>query len=709
VRKLLLALCAASCFVSVASFAQRKPGVLTPGVAPPPSAAPPMPMQLAPPTLYTPATSTAKPSPPPVPTAATPTSAPTAATVETTVPAPVTRGEGMRAYHDAMARKRLGSQVDLTGDYVKDRLTEGEDLLRDGRTDEAVSRLTDIVESPKFAPYVDSEDGRAMTFLLGDALARAGAYEPARAYLRRLLAAPNAWDGRATTARRAVRRLAEIGMESDNYALALDDLKNVPVSAPEEMRGEIAYLTGRAHEAAGDPDGALTAYAVVTPRSRFWAQATYLQGLILVEKGRYKDGENLFCKVADPNRTSNTTPVFADEKFFVVRDLARLALGRVAHEQGRFDDSRYYYYLVPKDSDRLAEALYEAATSRYEKKDYQDARDLLDELNAIQGHHRYEDEAWILDAYIDLAQCKFESADKKLVGFVARYEPVRDAARRASEDDRAMLALLAAARTGSDAGGSAVGTSINADQMRAIAALVRLDPSYAAVSKRRAVLESESSGLRLSMGELNDIQKNLATSGGVRAAVDETESPTQQTADAKAALDGVRHAIDDLEAAHASKDRVAPLRQEMATLEERLSAASTQAAATEAAQAAAAGQDLPDLLHNDVKAAGDLGTSIETARAELGKTEATLAKEALHRVDLRLSRLLRRARLGRIESVLGRKRALEVEIEALNDGVLPGSALDSLDAARYLQDKEEYWPFEGDDWPDEFVGSETKK
>jgi tetratricopeptide (TPR) repeat protein len=527
--------------------------------------------------------------------------------------------------------------------------------------------------------------------------------------LRRLIAAPGAWDGRATTARRAVRRLAEIAMESDLYAVALDDLKTVPVSAPEEMRGEIAYVTGRAHEAAGDPDGALAAYAIVTPRSRFWAQATYLQGLILVEKGRYKDGENLFCKVADPNRQSNTTPVFADAKFFVVRDLARLALGRVAHEQGRFDDARYYYYLVPKDSDRLAEALYEAATTRYEKKDYQDARELLDELNAIPGHHRYEDEAWILDAYIDLAQCKFESADKKLVGFVARYEPVRNAARRVTEDDRAMLALLAAARSGSDAGGSAVGSSVNAESMRAIAALVRLDPSYSAVARRRAVLESESSGLKMSAGELNDIQKNLATSGGVRAAVDEAESPTQQTADAKAALDGVRHAIDDLEAAHAPKDRIAPLRQEVASLEERLNVASKEATVTEAAQAAAAGLDLPDLLRNDAKQAGDLGASIDAARAELAKTEAGLAKDALHRVDLRLSRLLRRARLGRIESVLGRKRALEVEIEALNDGVLPGSALDSLDAARFLQDNEEYWPFEGDDWPDEFVGSEAKK
>ena len=75
---------------------------------------------------------------------------------------------------------------------------------------------------------------------------------------------------------------------------------------------------------------------------------------------------------------------------------------------------------------------------------------------------------------------------------------------------------------------------------------------------------------------------------------------------------------------------------------------------------------------------------------------------------MRLSRLLRRARLGRIESVLGRKRALEVEVEAIRLGYLPQDAVDSLEAARYLEDNEEYWPFEGDDWPDEYVGGETK-
>ena len=115
---------------------------------------------------------------------------------------------------------------------------------------------------------------------------------------------------------------------------------------------------------------------------------------------------------------------------------ARLALGRVAHAAGRFDDSRYYYYLVPRDSDRLAEALYEAATSRYEKKDYPGARELLDELNAIQFASPLRRRSVDPGRVHRPRAVQFPEADKKLREFIARYEPVRDAARRVAEDDR---------------------------------------------------------------------------------------------------------------------------------------------------------------------------------------------------------------------------------------------------------------------------------
>ena len=623
---------------------------------------------------------------------------------------PDSRGQSMATYQDALKARKLGSTLQLSLDDVKTRAAEGEDLIRTGRIDEAVSRMLDLVESPQFVPFVADEAGRAVIFLLGDAYARAGAYQPGRAYFRKLLNQQGAWDGVATYARRAVRRLVEIGIETERYDDAIDDVKLVPQSAPEETRGEIAYLRGRASEAKKDPDGALAAYAQVGQRSRFWAQATYLQGLILTEKKQYKEGENMFCKVADPKRASSSTPVYADERFFAVRDLARLALGRVAHEQFRFDDSRYYYYLVPRDSDRLAEALYEAATSRYEKKDYEGARELLDELKGLQIHHPYEDEAWILDAYIDLAQCKFKPADDKLLKFVALYEPVRDAARRVQDNEHAMNALLDAARTGGDAGISEGGASLKPEALRAIAALLRLDPAYGSVVRQRAVLDHEASGLRLTSGSLTDIRQQLATTGGVRPAQDDKPSDDERAKDAREAVDGVRRMISDLEGSGASASQLQPLKEELNQLQTRVNAArnATTIAAADAVTKTG-GKDLPDLIRADEQTATTYSQPIETARTELAHTESVLAKDSLRRVDLRLSRLLRRARLGRIESILGRKRSLEIEIEAINNGFLPQDAVDALDAARFLKDSEEYWPFEGDDWPDEFIGSEGLK
>ena len=657
------------------------------------------------------------PAPPPAPTptplatappASAPAAPPTAAPAPASSPDP-TRGDRMRAYHGAMAKRRLGSAEGMRVDYVAVRVAEAEALVSAGRHEEAIAKMTEVVEHPSFDQVAETQEGRAALYLLGHALAQAGIHETARAYLRRSIAQKGAWEQYGPYARRAVRRLVEIALETRSYQAGLKDLETVPANGPAEIRGEVAYVTGKAREAAGDPDGALAAYGQVPQTSRFWSQATYLSGILQVERGRLKEGENLFCKVADPKRQDRTTPVFADERFFAVRDLARLALGRVAHEQARFDDARYYYYLVPRDSDRLAEALYEAATTRYEKKDYEGARELLDELVTLKAHHRYEDEARILDAYIDLALCRFPEADKKLVAFVKHYEPVRDASRRLGNSERGTRALLAAARSGADAGGNdAPGVSVTPDQLRAVAALVRIDPLYGEVSRKRAVLERESGGLRLASLTLGDMQRSLATTGGVRPQIEERGDPFEKAQDARAAIDGVRRQIDDLEQAKASADRITPLRKELADLEARLGAGSP--AASEAADAkASGGVDLPDLLRTDTAYATTLGRELEGVRSELGAAETALAKDALRRLDLRLSRLLRRARLGRIESVLGKKRALEVEIEAINAGYLPKDALDSLDAARYLRDNEEYWPFEGDDWPDEFVGSEGLK
>jgi tetratricopeptide (TPR) repeat protein len=650
---------------------------------------------------------------PPAP-AAPPAPAPAPPPAPPPAPAPASGADdvfarALRAYHAALLARHLG-RTELRREEVGARVAEAEQWMGSGRIDEAIARLAEVIEDPQFDLFADTEEGRAAVFRLGDALAAAGVFDPAREYLRRVVEARGAWDAGPSAqvwARRAVGRLVDIALETEQFEIVAEDLKHVPPGAPEQVRGEIAYMNGRAHEAAKNPDAALRAYGTVTQRCRFWAGATYLSALIQVEQGRYTEAENLLCKVADPKRSAATTPVFADEKFFAIRDLARLGLGRIAHEQGRNDDARYYYYLVPQDSDRLAEALYEAATTRYEKKDYDGARELLDQLAALGVHHRYEDEAWVLDAWVDLARCRFADADKKLVEFLKRYEPVRDGARRIAESNETTARLLAAAHSGTDAVGGEIG-GVTPEVVQIIAALVRLDPAYDRVLRRRSVLEREASGLALSMAAVGDMQRALATNGGVRPTVELGLDDARRAQDAREAALGVEQAVADLEAAHAPADKTAPLRQDLATLKARLESEGAVSANGAQEGGASPGVDLPDLLRADSTQVTALQTRVAAARKDLYVAESALAKDALHRLDLRLSRLLRRASLGRIESVLGRKRALEVEVEAIRLGYLPQDAVDSLDAARYLEDNEEYWPFEGDDWPDEYVGAEIK-
>ena len=638
--------------------------------------------------------------------AAPPESAAEAAPKPAAVDSSDTRGAAMRAYQAALDKQKLAASAPLSLARIRDELGSIEEKIWSGRRDEAIGDLVYIVESPRFDPFKNSDEGRAAVYWLGDALGRGGAYQPARGYLTQLLsAAPSdIWY------RRAVHSLVDLALESDEPQLMLSDLKGVGPGAPDEVSGDVAYLTGRVAELENKPDDALRAYGTVSEKSRFWAQATYLSGVIAVERKDYKQGEALFCKVADPKQTPKKAPLFGGTDFFQVRDLARLGLGRVAHEQYRFDDARYYYYLVPHDSDNLPEALYETATTRYEAKDYDGAREAIDELKRLKLEHGYQDETYILDAYIDLATCRFPQADAKLNAFLKRYDPVRDAARQLSTDETAIQKLVAAVRTSSDP--ASAGLGVSEETARSLGALVRMDAAYGRAARRLAELDHQQSGLRRAMGDLDNASERLASPKSLR--------PQSSTALGQTDLDKVeriegqiaelKRIVREAERASAGKQSadLDALKKELEALQIRARAARA-ALPSKVAVVGQKGEDLPGLLAADRERATQLYSDAQKLRVAVEAQELALAKDTLTRLDRRLSRLLRRARLGRIETVLGKKRSLEIEVEALSQGLLPQTIIDSLDAARYLGDDEEYWPFEGEDWSDEYVGGENLK
>jgi tetratricopeptide (TPR) repeat protein len=615
---------------------------------------------------------------------------------------PDTQSAAMQTYQRALEKRRLAATTPLTAQRLRDELAVIEDKIVAGRRDEAIGDLVYIIESPRFGPFENSPEGRTARFLLGDALGRAGAHDLARGYLVKLLDG----DPNDTSYRQAVHTLIDLGLESDRPRAFLEDLKKVPPTASDELRGDIAYLAGRAAEFEKKPEEALAQYSQVKERSRFWAQATYLSGVVEVERKNYKEGERLFCKLADPKKTPRQAALFGGGDFFRVRDLARLGLGRVAHEQYRFDDARYYYYLVPQDSERLPEALYETATTRYEAKDYDGARQSMDDLTRLQTNHPYEDEAWILDAYIDLAVCRFPQADRKLGEFLKRYEPVRDAARRLASDEQAMKRLTETLRTGGDP--ASAGLGVPDSTARALGSLLRIDSGYGRATLRLAELDYQVNGLLHAMSDLDNARQRMAGPKALapQAAGPMGQSDAEQLARVESQLAEVRRLLRQAEAKGTAKSQLESLRQDLAALE--VQARAARAAGGGPIEPAATGPsgELEDLLGAERTRATELWGQAVLLREEVEKQQLGLAKDAFERVDKRLTRLLRRARLGRVETVLGKKRSLEIEVEALSQGLLPQTIVDSLDAARHLGDDEEYWPFEGEDWEDEYVGGE---
>jgi hypothetical protein len=210
------------------------------------------------------------------------------------------------------------------------------------------------------------------------------------------------------------------------------------------------------------------------------------------------------------------------------------------------------------------------------------------------------------------------------------------------------------------------------------------------------------------MSELDEASRRLATPKELRPAGSASvgEAPEEKLMRIEAQLGEVRRLIRDAKRSNkVDAAALAPLEKEQQALELRAEALRSATGAVSKA-GKLEGEDLPSVIARDRERATKLYNDARPVRAAAEKEQLELARDALARLDKRLSRLLARARLGRIETVLGKKRALEVEIEALSQGYLPQSLVDSLDAARYLRDDEEYWPFDGEDWTDEYVGGE---
>jgi len=130
------------------------------------------------------------------------------------------------------------------------------------------------------------------------------------------------------------------------------------------------------------------------------------------------------------------------------------------------------------------------------------------------------------------------------------------------------------------------------------------------------------------------------------------------------------------------------------------------ASADTAAQAVSsqATASLKPLLDADIKDARRLDKSAHALAVQLDDAGDKLAQLAIERLYTDTRKVLDKAKLGKVDAVIGQKRKLDIEVQDLAAGRFPEELRGRLWNASMIGDDEEYWPFQGEYWADEYEG-----
>jgi tetratricopeptide (TPR) repeat protein len=185
---------------------------------------------------------------------------------------------------------------------------------------------------------------------------------------------------------------------------------------------ELAYLIGKASYFRTDlpreerVERSLAAFAGVGTPYRL--AATYFQGALQVEAGRLNSAAERFeaCLALPANRPAEVE----------IRELCAMAAGRVYAELGKFAQSLDRYQLVPYDSARFNEALYEVAWAYVRGANYDQAARAAGMIVDLAPESQLAPEATILTGHLNLRLNKYGAASESFNKVINNYAPVRD-------------------------------------------------------------------------------------------------------------------------------------------------------------------------------------------------------------------------------------------------------------------------------------------
>lgn len=559
-----------------------------------------------------------------------------------------------------------------------------DDRLTQGELDQAIAELYAIVEGTAYADFAETEAFQDAEYRLGVGLSRAGAAISAKKYFLRALARGK--DGAFYLA--ALRATVDLCLKEKLGAECKNELLLAKV---EDQNGELAYLSGRVWYEAGKLDDAETALQAVTPQSRFYTAALYLRGVIAVKRRNFTEGRRAFCVIADVKEGDRLRFVI-DGRYFQLRDLARLGLGRIAHEERNHSDAFYHYFLVPTDSPELETALFEGAFAAFEGKEHAIGARLAEEFLRLYPSSGMALEAKLLLATLKVRTCRFAEADKELDEYLAKLTPLYKLVEQAQKD-AALRRSLALRLLGRDS------TVTPSEDEKQLVRMLERVPSF--LRLRKLSQESEAALARAAIAERGwQALSRKVGEKGVAAGVQAVQAEDNRDAiRLQQDLNELSRAITGLRRRNPSPALVKTLDD----LERRRHQLADRLAATvNVVKPGEAQSGLYGLINEDRRANRVLAARAVELQTRLDNAAADLVMYSLETIGRELQSIEQRAQLAKIDAVVRWKRQLEKEVEDIAAGRFPKSMMSRLHIEGLLADDEEFWPPEPEKWADEY-------
>jgi len=323
------------------------------------------------------------------------------------------REERMRQEAQKLLEEKRRAEEAQREAYAQGVLARCRDLGDTGDWVGAIQAAQQFVEQGGFAQ--DSEEAYFAKFCEANALVKAGLLQSAASTLVEIVL-----DGPDKpffqTAFKQLRTLRKKIDYSPPQLERLSDFSGKLGNFSQAFQDEFNYVLGEFFHEGTEWTTAVAFLDAVTPQAKDYGKAAYLKGFMEVQNDLYKSAVESFQRaiIATEENESDTD----------VKDLAYLALARIAYRIGDYDAAIYYYRKVPAGSYKQATAFYESSWVYFLKGDYSRALGTFHTLDSPYFSHYFYPEMWILEATAYLNTCHFDRTELALKRFEKEVLPL---------------------------------------------------------------------------------------------------------------------------------------------------------------------------------------------------------------------------------------------------------------------------------------------